>query len=82
MILVISALCGKVDFVNEDNMQSKINKFKEILDSGVNIGVPIVTIENSNLPEEYSEDEGWSTFLNTLCELCPHTEKIRGVCCY
>jgi sugar phosphate isomerase/epimerase len=76
--LVVSALCGHMDFVNKDNMQGKINKFKEILDFGVDIGVPIVTTESGNLPEEYSEDEGWSTFSNALCELCAHAEKIGG----
>ncbi len=76
--LIISALCGHMDFVNQGNIQDRINKFKEILDFGVDIGVPIVTTESGHFPEEYSEGEGWNTFLNALRILCEHAEKVGG----
>lgn len=76
--LIVSALCGHMDFVNKENIQNRINKFKEILDFGVNIEVPIVTTESGHLPKGYSENEGWETFLDALHVLCIHAEKVGG----
>lgn len=72
--LEISALCGHMNFVHPEGVEERIEKFKRILDLGIELEAPIITTEAGHRTGD--EERDWTTLVNAFREICAHAEEV------